>query len=80
MVEKIVTACQKFWYRRSLKKAIKHAMHIKRTTGHKCLVLLFPGGYRAIRKVALKQVHRQGLFKKGVTVQQIEMMAVYNTN
>ncbi len=76
----IVRPLQKLRYRSSLKKAIKHANHIKYTTGFKCLVLLNPGGYKAYTKQAIKILHRQKYFKKGVRLEQIERMAIYSTN
>jgi hypothetical protein len=68
-------------YRRSLKRAIKHAKHIKNHTGYKCYVLLFPGGYRAITKQAIKCLMRskKRYFKKGTSIETIEKMAVYIT-
>lgn len=80
MVSNIVTYFQKLRYRKSLKKATKHAIHMKNTKGYKCLVLLFPDGYRAITKQAVKLLWKQGYFKKGTTLQQIESMSVFTTN
>lgn len=72
----------KIRYRRSYKKAIKRAKHVKSTTGLKCYVLLFPGGYKAITKQATKLLmsSNKKYFKKGTTIQTIEQMAVYVTN
>lgn len=71
----------KIRYRRSLKKAIKHANAVKSSRGYKCYVLLFPGGYKAIAKQAIKCLMRSNkkYFKKGTTIQDIEKMAVYIT-
>lgn len=72
----------KIWYRRSLKKAIRQANTVKNQYGYKCFVLLFPGGYRAITKQAIKCLmkSKKKYFRKGTTIQDIENMAVYTTN
>ena len=72
----------KIRYRRSRKKAIRQAVHIKNTRGYKCYVLLFPGGYKAITKQAVKQLmfSNKKYFKKGTTIQDIEKMAVFITH
>ena len=80
MVTKILAAWYKLCYRKSLIRAIRHANHVKNTTGHKCLVLFFPKGYKAVTKQAVKQLVKQHYFKKGATIQKIESMAVYSTN
>ncbi|MGQ0737654.1 MAG: hypothetical protein ACT4OJ_01215 [Bacteroidota bacterium] len=76
-----------FWYRkikyaRSLKRAIQHAKIVKTQRGYKCYVLLFPGGYKAVTKAAVKSLmsSNKKYFKKGTTIQDIERMAVYITN
>jgi hypothetical protein len=83
----IINWIKGFWYRkikyaRSLKKAIIHANAVKVSRGYKCYVLLFPGGYRAITKQAIKSLMKSDkkYFKKGTTIQHIEKMAVYVTN
>lgn len=79
MVDKLLNAWFKFRYRKSLKKAIKHANHVKHTTGHKCLVLFVKNGYSAYTKQAVKLLVKGHYFKKGTTIQKIESMAVYTT-
>ncbi|MBS1641557.1 MAG: hypothetical protein JSR11_03680 [Bacteroidetes bacterium] len=79
MVNKIIAAWYKLMYHKSLKRATKHANHIKCTTGYKCFVLLFPKGYKAITKQAVKQLHKQKYFKKNVSLQHIENMSAYTT-
>ncbi|HMO63311.1 MAG TPA: hypothetical protein PKC39_14595 [Ferruginibacter sp.] len=73
---------QKWRYQHSLKKAIKHANHIKHTTGYKCVVLFVDNvrGYKAFKKDTLKLLVKSKYFKKGTTVQKLESMAVYTTN
>ena len=68
-------------YRRSFKKTVRHANIVKNQRGYKCYVLLFPGGYKAITKQAVKSLMHSNkkYFKKGTTIQDIEKMAVYIT-
>ncbi|MDP1812349.1 MAG: hypothetical protein Q8K66_13185 [Sediminibacterium sp.] len=53
---------------------------MKNNKGYKCLVLMFPGGYRAVTKQAVKLLLKQGYFKKGTTMQKIENMSAFTTN
>lgn len=83
----IINWLKGFWYRkvryrRSLKKAIRHANAVKVSRGFKCYVLLLPGGYKAITKSAIKCLMKSDkrYFKKGTTIQDIERMAVYVTS
>ena len=67
-----------FKYR--LKKAIKEADRESRLFKRKYLVIVFAGKPKAYRKSALKElINRRAMFKKGVTVQQLEKMAYYST-
>lgn len=71
---------QMFWNRKSLNRAIRHANHVKNTTGHKCFVLLSKNkGYRAVTKRAVKQLITQKAFPKEVTMKEVEKMSVYTT-
>lgn len=79
IIRAIVEAWHRFRHHKTLKKAIKHANHVRYTTGYKCFVICTPKGYKAYSKQALKQLVKQRYFKKGVTVQHLEKMAVYVT-
>lgn len=80
MVTQIISLFYKLKYRKSLNRAVKHAIHMKNNKGYKCLVLMFPGGYRAVTKQAVKLLLKQGYFKKGTTMQKIENMSAFTTN
>lgn len=73
---------QKWRYKKSFKKACKHADHVKRSTGHKCIVVFVDDHYqfKAFTKRSIKALCQSKYFRKGTTVQMIENMAVYTTN
>lgn len=67
------------FYRKRLNKAIRHAQHIRRTTGKKCMVLFVEGTYKVYTMQAIKGLVKSKFFKKGTTARQIESLAVYTT-
>lgn len=82
VINNIILLYYKLRYRKSLRKAIKHANAVKSSTGYKCFVLLFPNGYKAVTKQAVKCLlsSNKKYFKKGTTIQDIERLSVYTTN
>ena len=66
--------------RRSYKKAVKSAEHLRVMYGCKYLVLFWKGEFRPMRKQQLKAMHQSGQFKKGLNMRHIEKMAVYSTH
>lgn len=66
--------------RRSYKKAVKSAEHLRQMYGCKYLVLFWKGQFRPMRKQQLKAMWQSGQFKKGINMNHIEKMAVYSTH
>jgi hypothetical protein len=79
MFKKLIKRIRKAMAPKAFKTAVKHANHIKYTTGLKSMVLLTPQGFKAYTKQAIKLMIKQGLMK-GVTIQNIEQKAFYITN
>lgn len=73
---------RRYRYKYSFKKAVKNAMHVKFTTGEKCLVLFVNNelGYKCFKKQALKTLCKSKYFKKGTTARKLERMAEFTTH
>jgi hypothetical protein len=66
--------------RRSYKKAVKSAEHLKRMYGKKYVVIFWKKEFKAVPKQMLKQMWHNGAFKKGLNFRGIEKLTVYSTN
>lgn len=67
------------FFKLKLKSLINQACKIRKTTGRKQLVIIFNGEPVLLSKQDLTKMIRQGKFRKGVTVQEIEKMALFIT-
>ena len=65
--------------RRSLKQAIAQANHLRATNFKKHFVIFLAGEYNAVSKQRMKQLYKEGAFKKGVKFSQLEKMIFYTT-
>jgi hypothetical protein len=59
--------------------AIRKANKLNKETKYKCIVLPVAGKPRVYTKFQLKYLIRRGFFKKGVTIQHLEKLALYIT-
>jgi hypothetical protein len=69
-------------HKKSYERAVKHANHVRRSTGHKCYVLFFDAThkYKAITKQHVKHLLAIKYFKPGTSLKDIEALAAYTTN
>jgi len=65
--------------RQRLKSAIREANRMFNETGAKIYVLKYKGGFLIKSKQQLKQLIKEGYFKKGFTIQDIAKIALYQT-
>ncbi|MGN7787411.1 hypothetical protein ACTJIJ_22955 [Niabella sp. 22666] len=80
MVNRIINWLRRKLNKKQLAKAIKHAQHVRYTTGKKCLVLWVEGTYRVYSMQSIKALAKSKYFKKGTTHRDIERLAVYTTS
>lgn len=62
-----------------IQKAIKKANKYFQATGMKFLVIWYKNKPLVKSKQELRKLIKQGYFKKGLTIQKIEKMALYST-
>jgi len=79
MVVKLITSIIGWVQRQRLKLAIKKANEMFADTGMKFLVLKYRCGFLVKSKQELKQLIKDGYFKKGFTIQCAEKIALYKT-
>lgn len=61
------------------KRAVKKADKLSRLFGMKYLVVYLNGGLKVVPKQTIRELVRKRLFRKGVTVADIEKRALYVT-
>lgn len=69
-----------WWFKLRLKWAIKEANSLAKLLNKRFMVIVFAGRPMVYQKTHLKDlIRRRKLFKKGVTIAQLEKMAYYIT-
>ena len=61
------------------KRAVKKAVKMQNQTGFKYMVININGKVRAASRSRLKDLIKEGRFKKGVTIEDIEKCALFKT-
>jgi hypothetical protein len=65
--------------RRSYRAAVKQAQALRSQNFKKHFVIFWNGEFNAVSKQRLKDLHKNGSFKRGVSFRQLERMVVYTT-
>jgi len=76
---KIIQSIIGWVQRQRLKLAIREANKMFAATGMKFFVLRYRRGFLVKSKQQLKQLIKEGYFKKGFTIQAAEKIALYKT-
>lgn len=79
MVTKLLKSIVKIIDKARTKNAIKKANRLFNRTGMKFLVLWYKGKPLVKSKQELKRLVSKGYFQKGITIQKIEAMSIYQT-
>lgn len=70
---------QKWARRRSFKQAVATADKLRAKDFKKYFVIFLNGEFRVYSKQALKYMHKQGVFKRGINYRQVEKLVYYTT-
>lgn len=70
---------KKAWFNKRVEKLTRKAEERSSTTGYRYLVILLRGKPVLVKKQKLKEWIRDGTFRKGTTIQQLEKNALYIT-
>lgn len=77
----VIKAWVMLWARKkSYKAAVKHADEMRAKTFKKMHVIFNKGEFIAVSRQRLKQLHKEGAFKKGIGLKQLEKMIYYTTD
>ena len=79
MIKDVAEKLKLWWFRRKVKKAVLKAEEQYKVSRYHHLVLVVKGKVVVRSRRELKRQHRLGLFKKGVTLEQLEKLALYKT-
>lgn len=80
MIHRIISSIKNSIWRRRLGRAVDEANRWREKTGYRYMVLNIGGRLVVTAKKDIKQlIARRRMFRKGVTVQQIERSALYIT-
>jgi hypothetical protein len=79
-IDKGLKIYRMYMHKKSYVRAVKHANHVRRSTGRKCYVLFFKDSYKAITKQHIKHLLSIKYFKPGTSLKDIEALAAYTTN
>ena len=68
------------WFNnKAYQRAVKRAIFLRTKNFKKHYVILINGKFEVTSKQLLKQKHKAGCFKKGVSIRQIEKHVLYTT-
>lgn len=79
IIEKWVKAYKSYVLYKRCKRAIKRADRQATVTGKKQLVIMYGGKPLVVSKQHLKEIIKEGAFRKGFTPEKAEALAIYKT-
>ena len=80
-MKEVIKRWIQFWARqRSYKAAVKEAKDKRAQTFKKYHVIFLGGEFRAVSRQRLKQLHAEGAFKKGISMQDLNKLIYYTTH